>query len=1014
MRLHIGQRLAGTGPALQPGGYVVTGVVAETPWYGLYAGKRIFYNFDFTNKRLRETDEAEWLDVYLRTVRYQPGEGAEHGRLRRELARAEVRRVLSNRFSNLWPEPIDLLEIADGRVAASSAADTEHGAPADDREPIVIFARPNGESLGAWQRKVVPLASVLTVLAELLEFLRQAHAEGLLLQGLGPGAILVDPSDRIHYLGADMVLDQRADAARQWHEVFAPERLPRGFAAPELLESAGVPDARSDLYSWGALAYFLFTGHSPEQIAIEQGKDWANFQRQHFERLSKSLEGIPVTHCRNWAEQLGIGDQALLGRWPANVIEVFRYLLHHDRQRRPKSVEELLGWIEAPPPPPVNALVAVMVGPGEARVCVDLEGLGDNLDLVIRRGVDRPPRTPQDGTLLEQGPAAAMIADPAVPLTPAPVYYTAFLRRATSNGPIFSTGITGELLTATPAALRQFAEAEARLSRAEPGKAEHTVPPRLALCFRALESVQLADVLLVSAEPQVRSWAIEQLRATLSAKEPQPASAEALDPAERVLWHALPDPIPALKVQTVRALLARQHSPTDDLALSLARAIVKGDLDQAEHAVQVLREAGVKAEQAKWVLDFLEGERPLTCPECQAQLQRRERLSHLHNVHGYVEVGGSWLPRPTALERLWGRVLEHGDVPAHDRLLEVLAGFEDTYAALLEQELARRETAVSANGNNVPARLKKLEAYEKCLLAPRMHDRLPDLLRSRNPLVRALGQNASLAALSGKLRGLRMQPRELRAELSRLLPNLLEECIVLCRQLPGAGVDAEATAGCLRILEGERLTVCSECAAPVRIADLETHLRRAHGIFQFRGRRGNFRHTRSRVLDAALGPPADASAWQVLEELALDRHGRDADKCLAIWICHRFLQYRRKRQVAATAAAAGFLASGSLGFRLVPWLARRWKQPTLQILARALALNMVCRMKTTVAPEVIARVRPLLGARELPRLLRSRAVEAILKTTGPSGEQALDVLSAYVSQSGKLRAIDKLRRLEKR
>src|SRR5262249_4478318 len=159
-------------------------------------------------------------------------------------------------------------------------------------------------SLGAWQRKVVPLASVLTVLAELLEFLRQSHAEGLLLQGLGPNTILVDPSDRIHYLGADMVLDQRSDAARHSREIFASARLPRGFAAPELQEGDSELDVRSDMYSWGSLAYFLFTGTSPEQIAVEQGKDVATFKPQHFDRLYKSLEGIPSAHCLNWAEQL--------------------------------------------------------------------------------------------------------------------------------------------------------------------------------------------------------------------------------------------------------------------------------------------------------------------------------------------------------------------------------------------------------------------------------------------------------------------------------------------------------------------------------------------------------------------------------------------------------------------------------------------------------------------------------------------------------------------------------------
>ncbi len=99
MQLRVGERLEGSGPEQQPGGYVVTGVVSETPWYGLYAAKKVFYNFDFTSKRVRETGEKEWLDVFLRTIRYPILDQAEYVARRRALARAEVRAILGNRHS---------------------------------------------------------------------------------------------------------------------------------------------------------------------------------------------------------------------------------------------------------------------------------------------------------------------------------------------------------------------------------------------------------------------------------------------------------------------------------------------------------------------------------------------------------------------------------------------------------------------------------------------------------------------------------------------------------------------------------------------------------------------------------------------------------------------------------------------------------------------------------------------------------------------------------------------------
>ena len=90
MNLQVGERLPGAGPPNQPGGYLITGVVQETPWFGLYAGKKIFYNFDFTNKRPRETDDKEWLDVFLRTIEYPVRDDWVYVAARRAQARSAV------------------------------------------------------------------------------------------------------------------------------------------------------------------------------------------------------------------------------------------------------------------------------------------------------------------------------------------------------------------------------------------------------------------------------------------------------------------------------------------------------------------------------------------------------------------------------------------------------------------------------------------------------------------------------------------------------------------------------------------------------------------------------------------------------------------------------------------------------------------------------------------------------------------------------------------------------------
>ena len=65
------------------------------------------------------------------------------------------------------------------------------------REPVLVFARPQGETLSQWRERGPAVARVLSVLAELLGLLDTAHREGLLLSGISSESILVDRADRI-------------------------------------------------------------------------------------------------------------------------------------------------------------------------------------------------------------------------------------------------------------------------------------------------------------------------------------------------------------------------------------------------------------------------------------------------------------------------------------------------------------------------------------------------------------------------------------------------------------------------------------------------------------------------------------------------------------------------------------------------------------------------------------------------------------------------------------------------
>src|SRR6516165_7784373 len=448
-----------TGPVQQLGGYVITGVVAETPWSALYTAKKVYYNFDFTGKRPRETDDKEWLDVLVRTIQYPVLDDPNYVAGRRELARTEARQVLGNRSSNLWPEPIDLLEVANTRDPFTFGHDGKSGVhPVSLDEPIVIFAHPHGQVLSEWQASVLPLASLLAVLAEVLEFMRQAHEGGLLLNGLGPSSLIVDRAGRVHYVGTEMVVAVPANGNRQssnnWSRFFPPERYPQGFSAPECFDANSVPQRRSDLYAWGSLAYFLLTGERPGQIAQDQDHPWAHFRDEHFNRLERSLRGVPPAHVRNWAEQLGVQGSALLDGWPGNILAILRLSLHPDLRRRPGSVAELRSWIVLPPPPPVSAVLALRTGPKSAKIHVDLREISPGMEMIVRRGAGSKPMTVAEGDNVSVGAPSTIVEDSFIP-SDKTIWYSVFASQRHGNATTFSVATHAELMEpATPHLLR--------------------------------------------------------------------------------------------------------------------------------------------------------------------------------------------------------------------------------------------------------------------------------------------------------------------------------------------------------------------------------------------------------------------------------------------------------------------------------------------------------------------------------------------------------------------------------
>lgn len=1010
MKLQIGERLPGTGPPHQPGGYVVTDLVQETPWFGLYAGKKIFYNFDFTGKRPRETDDKEWLDVYLRALYYPHLDDAGYVSSRREQARTEARRILASRSSNLWPEPLEVLELHNTRDPFTFARSDK---TAVELEPVLVFARPQGQTLDEWQQNVLPLSALLGVLAELLEFMRRAHDEGLLLNGLNPKAVIVDRAERVHYIGSDMVVELAADGdgrgvrrprytSAQWRRLFPPERYARGYVPPECVQPGSLPDVRSDLYAWGALAYSLLSGNRPEKMAQQRESLSATFDEVALGHLDAALRTIPTVHVRNWGEQLGVDGAALLQDWPANLLAVFRLLLSGERERRPRSVVELRSWLLAPPPPPLAAAVAVRTAATEARLFLDLRTVDTDVEVVVRRGMDAAPETADAGDAVFEGPPRSPLTDPHVP-TAGGVHYSLFTRKRRRQGWSVSRPVFAELLEPHPAALQRIAEAEAG---GEEGQPE---PLRIALLFQALDTSAVAEALLGSPLATVRGWAIARLASML----------ELPPPAEALLWRALRDPAPSLRLTAARGMLAAARPLTLDFLRRVLERLAGADIDEAIRAAQTLGSPLIPADLMQQVLAALEQERPTNCPECGVELAGRDRATHLTTAHGYVDLDGALLPRAEALTRLWDRVFLHADATAHRRLVELFAGLGngeparpgEAYTVALEAELAR----LLPSSGELP-RIYVEHLVRAWRADPHRHALLPPLLRARSPLAREAGRELLLPELAEHVRGDQAKPADLRRHLDRLLAgdDFLEEKILLCLRLPHLGVSLDLANACIAQLQDERPITCPECKQRVRLLDLEAHLRTAHGIFEYRGVRRSYHDTRDVLLESVCGASPDFAAWRTLAAIAHERYGAQADRKVAHWLTQKLRSLEREPRLAAAAALAEAITATGSDVALIPQLARPQAHANAQAVSRLLALEIVARMSPPIPRPLMDAMHPLLADRQIPRAARQGAVAGLLRTTGKSGPAARAVLRAYVAESGKLRAIDKLHALEQR
>jgi serine/threonine protein kinase len=190
----------------------------------------------------------------------------------------------------------------------------------------------------------LPESRVVHILTQICDSLAEAHALGLIHRDLKPGNIFLCRRGGVpdcvkvldfglvrEYQTGETTADEAAagEAADAGAAVPGGERVVEGtpwFTPPEAIRGSAPTDPRSDIYSLGALGYFLLTG-----FYIFDAEGIADIH-------AKQLAAAPVPPSRRTTNPIS-----------AEMERILLCCLEKDMNRRPQSVVELRAMLAATP-----------------------------------------------------------------------------------------------------------------------------------------------------------------------------------------------------------------------------------------------------------------------------------------------------------------------------------------------------------------------------------------------------------------------------------------------------------------------------------------------------------------------------------------------------------------------------------------------------------------------------------------------------------------------------------------
>lgn len=260
-------------------------------------------------------------------------------------------------------------------------------------QPGLVLEYVPGPSLHAVLREQnLPLDVIDRVGAEILAGVAAAHKAGVVHRDLKPGNVLLAPGDdgfvaRVTDFGLARGTAVGLDSLHTRTGTFAGTPL---YMAPEQLRDASRADARSDVFSLGALLYELVTG-----LRCFAGHDYVDVVRRvadvRWDPIASVRPGVPSRMVQAVAAAL----QADPSDRPADASELAKlWAATEPHARWPQALVELAAALHAPddvpvapaPLPPNNLLVPDDSYVGRAHVRAHVATLLDHERVVTLTG----------------------------------------------------------------------------------------------------------------------------------------------------------------------------------------------------------------------------------------------------------------------------------------------------------------------------------------------------------------------------------------------------------------------------------------------------------------------------------------------------------------------------------------------------------------------------------------------------------------------------------------------------